>query len=191
MKLLLSIWIFLITTLPMKAHEGEAHITEEARLIGQEVLTISIIPVTDSHEQTEGFLDRFQSSGPLILSFTYTDCETICPLTNAILSAVDGEISENVTIVSVSIDPAKDTPDALRETAKSWNASENWVWLTAKPRENYQLLEELGVDVATLETHDPVFLVGDLCSKKFTRIIGLPEPSALVELAQKQPICEN
>jgi protein SCO1 len=187
-----SIALFLLWPVLATAHDKTTHADAHTQIMAAETLSISNIPVTDSSYATAGFVERFGQSGTLILSFTYTNCETLCPVTNAILSEVDSRIAgEDLTIVSVSIDPAADTPAALATMAAELQSSENWVWLTAAPRENRMLLQELGVDVASLETHDPVFLIGDLCSGKFTRIIGLADPASLVDLARHHPKCGN
>ena len=185
-----SIALFLLWPVLATAHDKTTHPDAHTQIMAAETLSISNIPVTDSTYATAGFVERFGQAGTLILSFTYTNCETLCPVTNAILSEVDSQIAgEDLTIVSVSIDPAADTPAALATMAAELQSSENWVWLTAAPRENRMLLQELGVDVASLETHDPVFLIGDLCSGKFTRIIGLADPASLVDLARHHPKC--
>lgn len=181
---------FLLWPLLATAHDKTAHSDAQTKIMAAEELSISNIPVTDSTYATAGFVERFGQAGTLILSFTYTNCETLCPVTNAILSEVDARIAgEDMTIVSVSIDPVADTPAALGEIAAELQSSHKWVWLTAAPRENRMLLEELGVDVATLESHDPVFLIGDLCNGRFTRIIGVADPAALIDLARHHPKC--
>lgn len=190
MRLVPTIALFLLWPGLATAHDKTTHPDAHTQIMAAETLSISNIPVTDSTYATAGFVERFGQAGTLILSFTYTNCETLCPVTNAILSEVDSQIAdEDLTIVSVSIDPAADTPAALATMAAELQSSENWVWLTAAPRENRMLLQELGVDVASLESHDPVFLIGDLCSGKFTRIIGLADPASLVDLAQHHPKC--
>lgn len=163
---------------------GEPHVFES------EALRIANVPVIDPDYAAEGFVSRFAGAGTLILSFTYTNCETLCPVTNAILAGVDEELGEDdITIVSLSIDPVVDTPEALGAYASDLGASDRWVWLTAKPSDNRLLLGDLGVDVATLEQHDPTFLIGDVCTGTFTRVIGVPEPDALIDLARTHEPC--
>ena len=53
------------------------------------------------------------------------------------------------------------------------------------------LLEALRFPVGAVEDHDPMFLVGRPCRGQFTRVVGLVDPEALVELAQAQPACDG
>lgn len=121
-----------------------------------------------------------------------TSCETVCDVTNGILYGVDQTLAEEdseITLVSLSIDPDRDGPAELRKTAEEFQASDQWLWLTAGTRGTQPLLDSLGVAFDSIETHDPMFLVGDFCSSNFTRIIGIPDPEALIELASQTPEC--
>ena len=52
------------------------------------------------------------------------------------------------------------------------------------------LMDGMGGGFDSIQTHDPMFLVGDFCSFRFTRIVGLPKPEQLIEFARKVPECE-
>ncbi|RJL19441.1 hypothetical protein C9E82_20050 [Paracoccus siganidrum] len=142
--------------------------------------------VTDARYHTEGFVSRFQRKGTVIVSFAFTEWTTLCPLTNAILTQVDDRILTEdlpITLVTVSIDPVSDTPEKLAATAADYGASEDWVWLTAAPMETFLLLDSLGLPPGPIESHDPMLLIGAVRTGAFQRIIGLPEPERLIELA--------
>ena len=65
----------------------------------------------------------------VVLSFIYTSCTAICPMTSQIISRLQGKLGEDVDkvhLVSVSIDPEQDTPEKLAEYAKKYHASRNW-----------------------------------------------------------------
>ena len=158
-----------------------------------ELLVPPNIPVTDKDGHTEGFVTRMAPRGPVIISFFYTSCESLCDVTNGILYGVDQivmeEGSEPITLVSLSIDPMSDTPAALYENAENFSPSKDWLWLTAGMRGTDPLLDGLGVSFDSIFAHDPMFLVGDFCSSRFVRVIGLPEPDLLIEMARKIPEC--
>lgn len=158
----------------------------------QEHLTPPDIPVTDATGHTEGFVSRMKDSGPVIVSFMYTNCDTVCDITNGILYGVDQALTGQdvpVTLISLSIDPANDTPAALRQTADEFSASSRWLWLTAGMRGTSPLLDSLGVAFDSIETHDPMFLIGDFCSNQFTRVVGIPDPEALIAMARDVAEC--
>ncbi|HEY9037868.1 MAG TPA: SCO family protein [Roseovarius sp.] len=158
-----------------------------------ELLMPPDIPVTDKDGHTEGFVTRLRPRGPVIISFFYTSCESLCDVTNGILYGVDQivmeENGEPITLVSLSIDPMSDTPATLHANAANFSPSEEWLWLTAGMRGTDPLLDGLGVSFDSIFAHDPMFLVGDFCSSRFIRVIGLPEPELLIEMARKIPEC--
>lgn len=166
--------------------------TVDMQVAPTEHLMAPDLPVTDAAGQSQGFVSLLRPRGPVIVSFMYTNCHSVCDFTNGVLYGVDqklGETGDGITLVSLSIDPARDGPDQLRQTAEEFQASDRWLWLTAGPRGTPPLLDSLGVAFDSIETHDPMFLVGDFCSSEFTRIIGIPDPDALIDLAMRVPEC--
>lgn len=77
----------------------------------------------------------------VILHFIYANCPDICPLHTAKIAAVqasinDGPIKELVQFISITTDPANDTPDVLREYGERHGLDpSNWVILTNRPNQ--------------------------------------------------------
>ncbi len=67
-----------------------------------------------------------------LVEFFFSKCPTICPVMNRNMRAIEDEISSpDFGIISISIDPENDTPEALKEHARSVGAkSPNWHFLT-------------------------------------------------------------
>ena len=102
-------------------------------------------------------LARFTSGKITLLGFIYTSCADPrgCPLTSQVFHTVrhrvseDPELRERVRLVSLSFDPARDTPAAMRHYAASVprNGVE-WAFLTTElPRTLVPLLDGFGQDV--------------------------------------------
>lgn len=83
----------------------------------------------------------------VVLAFTYTRCYSTCPVISHSLSAVYSELSslekENITFVSVTIDPWHDSPTVLQEWTQTNNF--NWTHLTGSPEAVVPVLNEFGV----------------------------------------------
>lgn len=70
-----------------------------------------------------------------VANFIFTKCETVCPPMTSNMSKLQDQLSEagldDVQLVSFSVDPENDTPEALKEYGKSRDASfDNWDFLT-------------------------------------------------------------
>jgi protein SCO1/2 len=66
---------------------------------------------------------------PVVLSFIYTSCTTVCPVTSATIAELQRDLGperDRVHLVSISIDPEYDTPQRLREYGEKFHAGKNW-----------------------------------------------------------------
>ncbi len=151
-----------------------------------ERLALPDAPMTDSSYRVEGFVSRLHGAGTVIVSFSFVECTTLCPITNAILAEVDDRIVAErlpLTIVTLTIDPVNDTPAKLAEAAQAVGASDRWLWLTAAPFDTFLLLDSFGLPAGPIEDHNPMLLIGNVGTGEFQRIVGLPEPDGLIDLA--------
>lgn len=94
-----------------------------------------------------------QRGSVVILAFTYTRCYNTCPVTEAGLDMVHESLNtserENVTLVSVTIDPWYDSPSHLR----NWTSEKGYDWphLTGHPDAVEPILETYGVNPVDFE----------------------------------------
>ena len=187
--------MLLLASTPL-AHEGQKHESSSAEVVPEaERLALPNLPVMDRFGVVKGFRDSIPASQTILLSFTYTACETVCDISNAVLQVVDRELgtaaNRDVTIVTVGIDPVRDTVQAMQSAAENLKSSDDWLWLAGGPRGTRPLLETLRFPAGALDAHDPMFLVGRPCNTRFTRVVGLANPSALLDLIKDQPPCES
>ena len=102
-------------------------------------------------------LSRFTSGKITLLGFIYTSCADPrgCPLTAQVFHTVRYRVSEDpalrarVRLVSLSFDPARDTPATMRRYAAGVPANGvEWAFLTTgEPRTLVPLLDGFGQDV--------------------------------------------
>ncbi len=94
-----------------------------------------------------------------IADFIFTNCESSCPRMSAKMHSIQGATDSAIKLVSFSVDPQRDTPQALAEYAKKYSADESrWTFLTGEP--------------ATLEMLDhDAFKLGSLSMDHSTRFV--------------------
>jgi cytochrome oxidase Cu insertion factor (SCO1/SenC/PrrC family) len=94
-----------------------------------------------------------------VVSFIYTSCAEAagCPLASAVLRRLDHELARRpelgsrVRLVSVSFDPARDTPERMGRLARDLAPRSDWRFLTAaSDAELAPLLRDFGQDVLAL-----------------------------------------
>ncbi len=147
-------------------------------------LVLPNIIVLDSQNQEHRLLDLLQKQIALV-NFVFTSCTTICPVLSATMQAIEkqlqDELGKGVILVSISVDPAKDTPDKLRTYAEKFDAGQHWYWLTGRPSEINQLLKAFGIPVGRPEDHPPIILAGNANTNHWLRWVGIPSPESIIE----------
>ena len=136
----------------------------------------------------------------MLVFFGFTYCPDVCPTTLAILSAALDEIgpaAENVVPILITVDPARDTPEALKPYLSSFGA--NFVGLTGTPEEiaavadayhaYYEIVEGEGDDY-TLNHSTAIYLMGP--DGKFVTSYTLNMgPNAIAADLKKYPLGES
>jgi len=120
----------------------------------------------------------------VVVDFIYTTCTTICPVISATFADVQKRLGDSVGrdvgLVSISVDPARDTPAALKEYGEKVGARAGWTWLTGNPQDVNSVLKGLGAYVASPEQHPSMVLVGDGRTGQWTRFFGFPSAAQIV-----------
>lgn len=115
------------------------------------------VPVTTQDGRSLLFYDDVLKGKIAIISFIYTSCRDICPVVTARLSQLEDKLGDAVGrdyfFVSVSIDPATDTPDKLKEYGKAFGAGPGWLFLTGKPEDINLIRHRLGERSRALTEH--------------------------------------
>lgn len=125
----------------------------------------------------------------LLLDFVYTECPGPCPLLTGrhvdVQRALTPEQRGAIHFVSVSLDPERDTPEALRRYARARGADlADWSFVTGSPETADPVLRSYGLGVArqpdgNIDHRVLVFLI-DREGRVARRFLGLDhEPEAL------------
>ena len=88
-----------------------------------------------------------------LVSFVYLSCDEACPLSTALLHQLDRALAKDPTLasrielVTVSFDPARDTPQAMEELRERMAPRGRWRFLTAKDEATLRpVLADFGQD---------------------------------------------
>lgn len=115
------------------------------------------VPDFNLTERSGQPLNRSDLLGKVWLAdFIYTACPGPCPMLSSRFSALQKEALQHpdVRLVSISIDPEKDTPAVLREYAAHFGASDGWLFLTG-PKQQVRDLVTSGFMQSVVEQNDP------------------------------------
>ena len=79
-------------------------------------------------------LDAFRGR-PVLVTFAYAHCETICPVVVADVLAAQRTLSDRApVVVIITLDPWRDTPSRLDAIAAGWNMGSETHLLSGSPQ---------------------------------------------------------
>ena len=82
----------------------------------------------------------------LLVSFVFTTCNGACPATTHRLARIGTEKGKRkVAFVSITLDPKRDTCDALRRYIKLYDLPPDWTFLTGQPDAVAKTIEAWGM----------------------------------------------
>ena len=141
--------------------------------------------LVDQHGNQVKFVSDVIGDRIVVMDFVYTTCTTVCPVLSAVFGQVQkklgGRLGDDVVLVSVSVDPIRDTPQRLKAYSKIHKAQPGWIWLTGQKRTMDEVLDGLGAYSPNFEDHAAMVLIGDGKSGQWSRFYGFPNPDRIVE----------
>jgi protein SCO1 len=167
------------------AHEGHRHAPTPAPAAGAARVALSDQALFDQHGARRRLAADVIGKRIAIVNFVYTNCTTVCPVSSALFAQLQEKLGpalgRDVVLVSISVDPVRDTPERLREYAARHGAREGWTWLTGTKREVDAVLKGFGAYAPSYEDHPAMVLVGDAQGGGWTRFFGFPAAEQLLE----------
>jgi protein SCO1/2 len=167
------------------AHAQHQHVDTKATAGASSVrVRFDDAVLTDQAGKARKLKSDVLSDRIVVMDFVYTTCTTICPILSANMARVqdglDARAREEVTLVTISVDPARDTPARLREYGAKFGARAGWVWLTGPTGRVNEVLRGFDAYAPNFEDHPPQVLVGDARSGEWTRFLGFADPQAVL-----------
>jgi len=182
-------WLGLVA-MPMEARsEAIASELKAAAEIDRAREYFTNLPLINQDGETVQFFDDVLKDKVVVVNFIFTNCDGACPLMTHKLTLVrdrmEGQIGDTVEFVSLSIDPERDTPAAMKEFARSHHADhDGWTFLTGKPENLDYIIKRLGQYSDDVEAHSTMMLAGNVNAAHWIKIQPYEQPPAITEKLQ-------
>jgi protein SCO1/2 len=125
----------------------------------------------------------------VVMDFVYTTCTTVCPVLSALFRQVQDRLGDRldkeVVMVSLTVDPVRDTPQRLKAYSAKHRAAPGWVWLTGPKTTVEDVLIGVGAYSVNFEDHPSMVLVGDGRTGEWKRLFGFPSPDRIMQLVEE------
>jgi cytochrome oxidase Cu insertion factor (SCO1/SenC/PrrC family) len=153
---------------------------------GASKMSIPDLEVLDQDGRKVRFYSDLIKGKVVAINFIFTTCTTICPPLGATFARVQRDLGEragrDVHFISVSVDPATDTPERLKAWGAKFKAGAGWTFVTGDKPTVDTLLAALAASSARREDHSPTLLIGNDATGQWTRTYGLAKPSQIVQI---------
>jgi cytochrome oxidase Cu insertion factor (SCO1/SenC/PrrC family) len=167
---------------------GAQKASTEADVVSTESPKINIpdIEVLDQNGRKIHFYTDLVKGHTVAINFIFTTCTTICPPLGATFARVQKELGDkvgrDVRFISISVDPATDTPERLKAWGAKFHAGDGWTLVTGNKPQVDELLRALGASSARREDHSPTILIGNDELGIWTRSYGLAKAGQLAQI---------
>jgi len=145
----------------------------------------SNVELVDQNGRSLKFYDEVLKDNIVVISFIFTNCQSACPLMTRNLTMIRDMLREDerraIQFVSISIDPLRDPPAAMKEFAQKHEADNGgWLWLTGQPDDVNFVTQRLGSYTDDPEAHTTTLLAANVPNAHWTKIEPNVPPNGVV-----------
>ena len=145
--------------------------------------------LTTQHGDDVMFVSDVIGDNIVVMDFVYTTCTTICPVLSALFTQVQtklgDDVGDEIWLVSMSVDPIRDTPQRMKAYSAKHRAGDGWLWLTGPKPAVDDVLTGLGAYTTNFEDHPSMVLIGDGRTGEWKRLFGFPNPDRIVQIVEE------
>ena len=165
-------------TAPRAEDHSHHHHAPAAAAPGTVRITLPDAALTDQDGRTARFRSERVADRLVVINFIYTTCTTVCPVQSALLADLQRRLGDRagseVALLSVTVDPLRDTPLRLKQFSAQYQAGPGWRFLGGDKQSVDEVLTAFGVYTPNFADHPAVVLVGDARTGEWTRFFGFP-----------------
>lgn len=124
----------------------------------------------------------------VVINTIFTNCKDACPLITEQMNKVRAELGasfgKEIQFVSISSDPLRDTPAAMKKFAAKHKADvPGWVWLTGSKDNVDHVLKKLGQWSENIESHSTVLIAWNFNTDRGRKMMAnIPAESIATQL---------
>ena len=138
-------------------------------------------------EKMRFYTDLLKGHTVVIIPF-FSTCTAVCPPMNRTMARIQEElgarVGKDITLISISVDPATDTPARLKEYAAKFHAGPSWYFITGKPENVHWALYKLGQYVENKNDHTTIMIIGNETTGLWKKAFALSKPTELISIIE-------
>jgi protein SCO1/2 len=135
------------------------------------------LKLTDQNGRRVDLYQDVMKGKVVAINSFFATCKGSCPTMTKTFQSVQEKfgdrIGRDVFLISITVDPANDTQEALKKYAAEWKARSGWLFLTGSKEEVFAALNKFGLSAEERETHKNLILVGNDRTGLWKKLFGL------------------
>jgi protein SCO1 len=144
------------------------------------------VVLTDQHGAPVRLYSDLIKDRTIIVAPFFTSCTSACPVMMRTLAKIQAwlgdRLGRDAVLVSITVDPARDTVDRLRSYATDAGARRGWYFLSGAPANVELALTKLGQRVDSPEGHSNLMIVGNDATGLWKKAFGLADSDAIIRV---------
>jgi protein SCO1/2 len=146
------------------------------------------VVLTTQDGKSVHFYDDLLKDKIVAVDLIYTHCKFSCPLETARLAQVQrllgDRVGRDIHFYSITLDPARDTPEVLKAYAEKFRVRPGWTFLTGKKEDIKLVAQKLGLlsyDSTPInrDGHTPELMIGNVATGTWMRNSAVDDPQLL------------
>ena len=144
------------------------------------------LPVIAQDGKERRFFSDILKDKVVLIYLFFSNCESTCPVINQKLAAVQDllgdRVGTDITLISITTDPAHDTPPVVKDYSEHFVARPGWLFLTGEPRNIETIVRRLGHTSPDPKAHITFLTVGNVATAKWTRLRPTASEAEIAEM---------
>ncbi|MHC1743499.1 MAG: SCO family protein [Syntrophobacteraceae bacterium] len=132
------------------------------------------LPVVTHEGEEVRFYSDLLKNKRIVISFFYVHCPTAQPTLVTLFKLqkkLGDRLGSEVVLLSISVDPERDSLEAVRDYARKFNPRNGWYFVTGKPENLDVINKRLGNTLRLPEGHLRQFILGNTRTNHWMRLI--------------------
>jgi len=124
----------------------------------------------------------------IVINSFFASCTASCPVMSKSFSALQKRFADrlgrDLVLVSITVDPERDTPAKLHAYAQKWEARRGWYFLTGSKANVDAALRKLGQYVEEPSAHMNIIVIGNERTGLWKKAFGLAPSEELAKVVE-------
>lgn len=146
------------------------------------------LPLTTQDKRSVRFYDDMIKNQVVLINVMFAGCSSVCSAMTSNLARVQELLRADGAryhMVSITVDPLNDTPEALKAYAEARGAKEGWTFLTGSKQNIDWVLYKLGSYAKEPMEHSNIVLIGNDAAGVWTKALAMDKPAEIAAAARK------